>query len=178
MQQNSLVYSKDVIDMVTVAVQTCLAMEHAGECEKAEFIDKMVKMLPLLYVKTLVIEHREQDSEAYLQSFVSEDDYNLVAAAIADLLGSDDTYLEVFMDDMRFSDTPITAFISENLADIYQELKDMIANFRTGNEAVMESAVMNMLDSFRQHWGQKLLNVMRALHPLYLAADNQNDYGF
>ena len=43
------------------------------------------------------------------------------------LLGSDDAYLEVFLDDMRYNDEPITAFISEHLADIYQELKDMAA---------------------------------------------------
>ena len=82
------------------------------------------------------------------------------------LLGSDDAYLEVFLDDMRYNDEPITAFISEHLADIYQELKDMAANFQTGNEAVMNDAVRACLLAFREHWGQKLVDVMRPLHAM------------
>lgn len=161
---NHYVFSQEVIDMVTVSVQTCLILEHASEYEKADFIDKMVRLLPLLYLKTIVLDNEPNQFDGYLQNFVTEDDYNYVAQNVRDLLGNDDAYLEVFMSDMQYSDTPITTFISENLADIYQELKDMAGNFQTGNEAVMEEALSNVLDSFRTHWGQKLLNALRALH--------------
>ena len=161
---NHYVFSQEVIDMVTVSVQTCLILEHASEYEKADFIDKMVRLLPLLYLKTIVLDNEPNQFDGYLQNFVTEDDYNYVAQNVRDLLGNDDAYLEVFMSDMQYSDTPITTFISENLADIYQELKDLAGNFQTGNEAVMEEALSNVLDSFRTHWGQKLLNALRALH--------------
>lgn len=87
------------------------------------------------------------------------------------LLGTDDAYLEVFLNDIQYSDEPITAYISENLADIYQELKDMAAAFQTGQEEVMNDAVLACLVAFREHWGQKLLNAMRALHALSLLSD-------
>lgn len=161
---NHYVFSQEVIDMVTVSVQTCLILEHASEYEKADFIDKMVRLLPLLYLKTIVLDNEPNQFDGYLQNFVTEDDYNYVAQNVRDLLGNDDAYLEVFMSDMQYSDTPITTFISENLADIYQELKDLAGNFQTGNEAVMEEALSAVLDSFRTHWGQKLLNALRALH--------------
>lgn len=161
---NHYVFSQEVIDMVTISVQTCLILEHASEYEKADFIDKMVRLLPLLYLKTIVLDNEPNQFDGYLQNFVTEDDYNYVAQNVRDLLGNDDAYLEVFMSDMQYSDTPITTFISENLADIYQELKDMAGNFQTDNEAVMEEALSNVLDSFRTHWGQKLLNALRALH--------------
>ena len=68
------------------------------------------------------------------------------------------------MSDMRYSDEPITAFISENIADIYQEIKDLACNYQTREESIMNDALVNCLEAFEQHWGQKLLNVLRPLH--------------
>ena len=59
-----------------------------------------------------------------------------------------------------------TAYISEGLADIYQELKDLAAAFQTGEEPIMNDAVVLCREAFDSHWGQKLLAVMRALHAL------------
>ena len=61
--------------------------------------------------------------------------------AIAGLLGERDSYLETFHADMRYSDTPIAAFISENLADVYQDTGNFVSLFRQGNEEVMQEAI-------------------------------------
>lgn len=172
---SSPVYNQEVIDMLTIGVQFCLLLENVSEQEKPDFIGKLLRLLPMLYFKTLCIEYHEPDENAYLQSFVSEDDYNLVAASVADLMGSDDVYLEVFTEGFQYSDTPITAFISENLADIYQEIKDLAGNFQSGNESVMTDALYVALSAFRQHWGQKLLNVMRALHACWLEIERSDE---
>lgn len=47
----------------------------------------------------------------------------------------------------------------------------MAAAFQTGQEEVMNDAVLACLVAFREHWGQKLLNAMRALHALSLLSD-------
>ena len=80
--------------------------------------------------------------------------------------GKDANYLEVFHPDMALSDTPIAAFISENIADIYQELKDFAANFQTADIDIMNDALVYCLQTFGEHWGQKSLNALRALHAL------------
>ena len=167
------VYDQNIIEFVTVAVQTCLFLENVQENERDGFVDKATKLLPLLYLKARMVPPIEDEDEddGELMHFVAEEDYNYVASGVAGLLGSDDAYLEVFMEDMRYSDTPVTAFISENLADIYQELKDMAGNYQTGHEPVMLQAVSQCIDSFREHWGQKTLNALRALHQL--ATDNR-----
>jgi len=79
-------------------------------------------------------------------------------------LGSDDSYLEVFHPDMALSDTPIAAFVSEDMADVYQELKDFAANYQLGDIDIMNDALVACLEAFGEHWGQKLLNALRALH--------------
>ncbi len=168
------VYQQDVIEFVTVAAQTCLFLEHTSELERADFLTKVTKLLPLLYLKTTMLTQPEPELEGFTEQFVTEEDYNYVRSGVQNLLGTDDAYLEVFMDDMRYSDEPITAFISENLADIYQELKDMAANYQTANEEVMNDALLACLEAFREHWGQKLLNVLRALHALWIEAPSDS----
>lgn len=168
MGNNNTIYSQGALDFVQVAAQTCLLLEHASEEEQFNLVEKLCRLLPLLYLKAHLLPQLEQQSDDYLQDFVTEEDYNMVANDIKDQLGTDDSYLEVFVDDMRYSDEPITAFISENLADIYQELKNFVANYQIDNETVRNDTLAICLQSFREHWGQKLLNALRALHVLWL----------
>ena len=164
--ENPFVYQDKTISFVTEAVQLCLILEHTTELERADFLQRMCCALPLLYVQARMLESPDELLDGETQRFVQGDDYRYVEAGVKTLLGTDDAYLEVFLEDMRYSDEPITAFISEHLADIYQELKDMAANFQTNNEAVMNDAIRTCLLAFQEHWGQKLVDVMRPLHAL------------
>ena len=105
------------------------------------------------------------------ERFVTEDDYQFVKERVENLLGNDNVYLEVFHPQMKYSDTPIAAFISEDLADIYQELKDFAANYRLGIADVMNDALAACIEAFAEHWGQKTLNALRALHALRYGDD-------
>ena len=164
MAQEQFVFSKNVIEFVTVAAETCLFLENSAELPKTEFISTCTKILPLLYLKTSLVDASELDIDGNIEHFVTEEDYLYVKDQVESILGTDDSYLEVFHPDMAYSDTPIAAFISENLADIYQELKDFAANYSIGEEEIMEIALQVCLVTFAEHWGQKLLNALRAIH--------------
>ena len=161
-----IVYSKNVIEFVTVAAETCLFLERAAELSRTDFIQKSVKILPLLYLNASLLEIPEAVYDNITEKFVNEEDYQFVREQVEQLLGSDDSYLETFHPDMAISDTPIAAFVSENLADIYQELKDFAASYQLGDTDVMNDALVACLEAFGEHWGQKLLNALRALHAL------------
>lgn len=161
-----IVYSKKVIEFVTVAAETCLFLEHATEFTSVDFVQKAVKILPLLYLDASLLEIPELVDEDSTERFVGEEDYQFVREQVEQLLGNDDSYLEVFHPDMSLSDTPIAAFVSENMADIYQELKDFAANYQLGDVDIMNDALVACLEAFGVHWGQKLLNALRALHAL------------
>ena len=161
-----LVYSKKVIEFVTVAAETCLFLEHTNELSKTDFVQKLVKILPLLYLNTSLLEIPESVFDDIPERFVNEEDYQFVREQVEQLLGADDSYLEVFHPDMALSDTPIAAFVSENMADIYQELKDFAANYQLGDIDIMNDSLVACLETFGEHWGQKLLNALRALHAL------------
>ena len=161
-----IVYSKNVIEFVTITAETCLFLERAAEYLRNDFILQSTKLLPLLYAKAVILEVPETVFDEVPERFVSEDDYQYVREKIEALLGNDNIYLEVFHPQMKYSDTPIAAFISEDLADIYQELKDFAANYRIGVADIMNDALAVCLEAFAEHWGQKLLNALRALHAL------------
>jgi hypothetical protein len=159
-----------------VAVQVCIYLEKVSEHEREEFLDKLLSLLPLLYLKARLVPKADLELDGYTEQFVTEQEYEDIRQAIALQLGSDDTYLEVYMEDMRYSDEPITAFISENIADIYQDLKDMIGNFQSADIDIMNDSLKDCLDNFKSFWGQKLLNALRALHNVrYSNADFEDD---
>lgn len=158
------VYQQPAIEFVTVAVQLCLYLEQVEGQDKSEFVEKMLCLLPLLYLKARLLPKATEELDGFPERFVSEQEYEDIRQKVAQCMGADDTYLEVFVEDMRYSDEPITAFVSENIADIYQEVKDLACNYQTRDEAVMNDALVNCIEAFEQHWGQKLLNVLRPLH--------------
>lgn len=161
-----LVYSPPVIEFVTVAAETCLFLERAAEKEQSVFVAKALQLMSLLYLRASLLEMPDRYFEDEPERFVTEEDYNDVKSQIETLLGEHDIYLETFHPDMSLSDTPIAAFISENLADIYQEIKDFAANYQLGEVEIMNDALIVCLETFAEHWGQKLLNAMRALHQI------------
>ena len=65
-----------------------------------------------------------------------------------------------------------TGSISENLSDIYQDLKDFIVSYKSGNEEVMNDAVWEVLMNFEEFWGKKLLNVLTAIHTVLYSEDD------
>jgi hypothetical protein len=160
------IYQDATIAFVTAAAQTCLLIEKAGEHERDEWREQMLRLLPVLYLRTRLLEPAQTVMDEEPQRFVTEEDYNFALVGIRELLGSDDAYLDVFVDRGIYTDEVQTAYISEGLADIYQELKDLAAAFQTGQEAIMNDAVVLCREAFDIHWGQKLLAVMRALHAL------------
>ncbi len=166
-QLKEIVYSRDTIEFVTVAVQYCGYFESFEDVSEAELIDKLTKLLPLLYLKaSLVPETDIINEEEEPEITVTEGDYSYISSKLYDVFQNNDAYLEVFLQDMKYSDTPITASISEDLSDIYQDLKNFITVFERGVTDNMNDALYFCIENFKSYWGQKLVNVLRALHSL------------
>ena len=101
-----------------------------------------------------------------LEEFVTEDSYEVLRITISELLAEKDSYLDVFVADMKYSDTPITKSISEDLADIYQDIKNFVSLFKLGINETMHDAIVECNEHFKQYWGQTLVNTLRALHDI------------
>ena len=165
-QLKEIVYSRDSIEFVTVAVQYCAYLENFEETTESELTDTLTKMLPLLYLKASLVPETDTINDEAPEISVTEDDYNYITSKLYNVFLNNDAYLEVFLQDMKYSETPIAASISEDLADIYQDLKNFVTIFERGITENMNDALYVCMENFRTYWGQKLVNVLGALHSL------------
>ncbi|MDU1890190.1 MAG: DUF5063 domain-containing protein [Dysgonomonas sp.] len=161
-----IVYSRDVIEFVTVAVQYCGYLENFEEVTEDDLNDKLTKILPLLYLKASLVPSTDTVNDEDPEITVMEADYNYISSKLYNIFANNDTYLEVFLQDMKYSETPIAASISEDLTDIYQDLKNFVTIFERGITENMNDALYVCMENFKLYWGQKLVNVLRALHSL------------
>lgn len=156
-------YHPTVLDFIKVAAEYCRQVEQTGNDSRDIFIDAMLTLLPMLYLKATLLP--EQPSAAgYNEQKVTEEDYEFVRTNVARIMGERDDYLDVFVEDFRYSDQPVLQTISENLADLYQELRELMENVRLGHEESMQVALNDTMEHFRLYWGQTALNALRALH--------------
>lgn len=169
----SPVFDRNTVEFVTVAAEYCSFVEKASEFDSKHLLDVLSKLLPLLYLKASMLDEVTVQG-LYLEECVSEPEYDGLRDTLQSVLRENDDYLEVFVEEMKYSDTPVRRCISEDLADIWQALKNFVNSYRSGLSEVMEEAVAVVSDGFRTYWGQTLANTLRAVHS---AKHHPCDYG-
>ena len=169
--ENELIYSKGVLEFVTVAGEYCGFLEKSDNYKRNDFFDKSLKLLPLLYLKTVLLPKIDTLTDSFAEKFVTEYDWNLIKERIAEKLGNYDGFVEVTdllaqntLDHSSFS-------ISECFADVYQELKDFISIYQLGSNDSMEKALWECTQNFQQSWGQKVLAIVANFHQLVFGLD-------
>ena len=161
--KSSAAFDKNTVEFVTVAAEYCAYLEQVYDKEPERVLDVLCKLLPLVYLKATMLPEAEPEG-LYLEECVTEADYEEIRTLLAQKLGENDDYLEVFVEEMKYSDTPVRKCISEDLADIYQALRNFVQSYRSGLDEVMTEAVAVCAEGFRTYWGQTLANTLRAVH--------------
>lgn len=164
----STVLNTNSLAFIALCNEYCMAMENVRETSREEFLSQIVKLLPRIYISAsdLRVPTLSEDVDAYLESALDEDYYESVRRGVENLLGVDDVYLEVFEEDMKYSDTPIGASISESLADLFQELFNFVETVKDAPQPMIEIALVAVKDDFVSYWSQTLCNVLRPLNHL------------
>lgn len=147
----------------------CALLENARMADSSEFIDEMTHSLPAIYLGFINLDEEslpETGAFDYLPQYLDEDTYNHIRQGIEAIMGQDDTYLETIAEDMKYSDTPIAQTISENLADIFQDLFNCATAIRESEGLQAPLALRICKENFNQYWSRTLCNVLRALNVL------------
>ena len=172
-ETGKIIYDKNVLSFVAVSVEFCHTLESDEELSREAWVAKMLRILPLLYVKGLMLPNElEMINEEFPPLFVREEDYARVATNVAKIMREEDIYLDVFVEEMKYSDRPISAFVSENIADIYQDIRNFVSIYQFELTNQMQDALVICRQNFLLYWGQKLVNVLRPLHAL-MCRDNK-----
>ncbi|MDE5585382.1 MAG: DUF5063 domain-containing protein [Muribaculaceae bacterium] len=159
-----------LINLVALCAEYCSTVESCLDADAKEITDILLGQLPRIYYEFHDIDAGESVSlEEWgvgVSEHLDEDQYESVRMQLATAFGEDDSYLETFEKDMKYSDTPIATTISENLADIYQPLYDFVVETRESEGENLEEAYRACKESFREYWSQTLCNVLRALNAI------------
>lgn len=169
---NSKITSND-ITVLALANEYCNLIENSLNSEKEQFINSITKILPRIYIAVSdIVSNEDNDNDLYLEPSLQEEQYESARLSIAQLMGEDDCYLEVFESDMKYSDTPIGASIAENISDIYQELFNLIATAKEADEENIPEINQLLKENFANYWSQTLCNLLRAVNNLKFNIEN------
>lgn len=175
-KESQVIFDRNVVEFVTVAAEFCKFLEQTETMKRSVFVDTSLKILPLLYLKASMLPQCETIGDEALETFVTEETYEILRMNLAGILAEKDDYLDVFVPDMKYSDQPIKRNISEDLADIYQDVKNFIFVFQLGLNETMNDSLAVCQENFALYWGQKLVNTLRALHDVkYNQPEEEND---
>lgn len=156
-----------LIDFATVAVEFASMLEHANSYEPADFIDRCCKVLPLLYLKTTVLNSADYDpDEDYIEEYINEASYSRVQVSVENMLAANDSFLSSSNPEMPYSDTPLQTSIAECLADVYQQVGNLLGVLKAENELAIAPATGRCQYYFAEYWGERLLAALTALHNL------------
>lgn len=171
----SVIYHKDVLEFVTVGVRYCAFLERHTEVRQKDFIETLLKLLPLLYLKALLLPRMEDLGDSFPEEFVTEQDYEAVRMQVSRILGERDAYLDLDLISLDYVQEPQMKSISEDLADVYQAVRNFVTTYKLEIESSMYEALVQVREQFDLYWGQTLLSGLRALHGARQVADRETD---
>lgn len=166
--------NNNALAFTALSREYCEVLASAGDITPGRFIATMLKLLPRIYItatdlKTSASALAPEIEDSWLNPALDEQTYEEIRSSVAMLIGEEDVFLEVFEEDMKYSETPVASSISECLADIYQQLYNFLFTVADSTEEVADGAIVAIRSSFREFWSQTLLNVLRAINHLWTA---------
>lgn len=166
---HNYVYSKALVDFVREANEFCRYLEQLTGSEGKTFITESVRHMAELYSLFLKIDETEPVFDTPPEPAVSEQEWSALFQRMAGILGPSNDILRVAAENEFDRSELVNHTISEDMADLYQELKDFTVIYSRGLEELMNDAAWELKVRFAEHWGMKLLRALSALHMLHVA---------
>ena len=161
---NNQQLSNNTLALIALCNEYCQSAEQARDLSRDGFIDAVLRLLPRIYIAVTDVPQSPDGSEMFMQDALDEDYYDSVCRGIESVMGEDDTYLDVFEEDMKYSDTPISASIAEGCADLFQVFYNYLETVREAPNELIEEATLTLREDFALYWARTLCNVLRAVN--------------
>jgi len=159
------VYSRKVLEMLTVANEFCIFMEKAEEYSKAELFQFLQKILPLIYLKAALLPEVVTEDEDATEHYVTEEQWEQLFNTLRIKFGKEDSFKYIDLQEKSHTD-PIEGSMAEHFADIYQDLKDFVLLYQKPLKAFKGNAVRDCRYLFETRFGFRIVTVHVALHNL------------
>ncbi len=166
---HNYVYSSEMVEFVKAANGCCTFLEQLNGTEGRAFIIESVKHLSTVYSTFINTGESEPVLESPGEPTVTEQEWSVLFQRISMILGPHNDILRMAEEGEFDRSELVNHTISEDLADLYQELRNFTSIYSLGMVELMNDAAWELKERFGEHWGAKLLHALRALHELYVS---------
>ncbi len=153
------VISRQVLEMITVAHEYCLFFEEAEKYPAQEIFAYFQKIGPLLYLKGAILPTGIKAEPEYMERFVTEEQWEGIFKSLREKFGEEDVY---YVHNHNYDTEEVS--LADNLADIYQDMKDFVMLYQKAPITSKECAVAELQKLFENHWGLRVLQALGYVH--------------
>ncbi|MDF1575746.1 MAG: DUF5063 domain-containing protein [Bacteroidales bacterium] len=172
---HNFVYSPEMVEFVRAANAFCTFLEQLQGSEGREFMKVSLEHLSTVYSTFLFTGETEPVMESPAEPTVTEQEWSALFQRVSLILGPHNDILRMAREEEYDRSELVNHTISEDVADLYQELRDFIYSYSLGMEELMNDAAWELKVRFNEHWGAKLLRALQALHELYVSGVDPNE---
>ncbi len=168
--------TKPVLETVAIAQEFCGYIDECESNSTKGIMEFLHRILPLLYLKGTFLPKVEVEYPEANERFVTQEQWENIFTMLRDKFGHDDEYW-IINSDLLNENEPIKASLAENIADIYQDMKDFVLLFKKNTHAARQNAAAECRALFQTHWGYRVGNILPKIHYfLYENAGEQPPY--
>ena len=169
-----MVEKKSIVELLAVVVEFCSTLERANNMSKKAFIEKMQKLLPLLYLKAAILS-KTLEIDDYCEKFVTENDWEQIRQIVESVLGEHDSQIEIVEPDSFTSGDRVNTCLSECFADIYQDARNYAEQCKDTTDEVLEAATSEFVLNYKLYWGTRAIAILSEFHNFLFASDTTID---
>jgi hypothetical protein len=158
------VYSDEVLDFVKKGNELTDILTPSDDFDQKDFVVALLRILPGMYSSIQNIPVTEPVFDGGNEKFVSEEEWSAIFQYVAGIMGSQNEYLDIPSEEEYDRTEIISRSLSEDLADIYQDIRDFLELYRNGTEEIMNDAMWECRMNFESYWGEKVLRASLSLH--------------
>ena len=166
--------SISVLEFIRIAHEYCLFAEQIDQKDREDASEFFLKIGPLLYLKGKLLPEIEPEYPEASERYVTEEEWQEIFNLFRVVYNEKDEYYHVFYEEAAEFEA-VKASLSENFADIYQDLKDFILLYQKNPSAARQNAIHDCKALFEARWGHKVLSNLRYLHYLQ-SQSNRSPY--
>lgn len=168
--QIETIYSKSVAEMITVANDYCLFVEKAESYSIDLILSYLQKVCPLLYIKGSLLPDVEVTDDSANECFVTGENWESYFSMFNEKFGDKDLFWSIDIDAIT-GIKPLQFSLAEQIADVYQDMKDFIMLYQKNIYTAKENAVFHLKRLFESHWGSRVILIQKAIHDILYQED-------
>lgn len=164
MDEYNAIQDEAVSHFAKSAQEFCSLLEKSASISDKEFVQQAAYLLATLYAAGLslpTLDNEPEEQQASIED-TSFEHTSEIERQTGQKLGKHNLYWEFY--DPYDQSNPLTTTLSDDLSDIYRNIKPGLIAYQKGTARSVSAAVWEWKDQFNFHWGDHAVDALRAIH--------------